>query len=158
MVRYEPGWLPVDEGPKVRRRPSFTRSRIKPFFVSIIRWLISTYLANNALPLQHEQSIQTLKRHGRFWEQVSNSGTVTIVQGSDSRKPRNFDLFFCHINVFFCRTRHSNNIGQNLRGIPESIASSRISKWEYLCHSCSFNPFSPEIKKYNLLTYYWENV
>ena len=41
---------------------------------------------------------------------------------SDSRNPRNFDLFFCHINMFFCRTRHSNNNGQNLRGILESSA------------------------------------
>ena len=33
--------------------------------------------------------------------------------------PRDFDLFFCLINVFFCRTRHSNISGQTLRGILE---------------------------------------
>ena len=38
---------------------------------------------------------------------------------SASRIPRNFDLVSCHINMFFCRTRHSNNSGQNLWGILE---------------------------------------
>ena len=32
-----------------------------------------------------------------------------------------FDLFFCYIDIFFCRTRHSNNGGQKWTGILYSI-------------------------------------
>ena len=36
--------------------------------------------------------------------------------------PAYFDLFSCHINIFYSRTRHPNNSCQNLRGIWESSA------------------------------------
>ena len=39
--------------------------------------------------------------------------------------PGHFDLFFCHINILFCRMRHSYNSGQSLPGILESREKSK---------------------------------
>ena len=59
----------------------------------------------------------------RSAEEYINKNNKTINKNSWSGRvfgaireyPRNFDLFLCHINIFFCRTGHSNNSGQNLR-------------------------------------------